>query len=200
MRIKRIVKVALWTLGIAVVVAVLFQGPYWYTQVQYRMFGIPKVEYQEPKFFRDNVYPANQLTIPTLGIQAPLVYMEGTTEEAFQEALQSGVVHYPGTAEPGQSGNAYYFGHSSDYPWGKGEYKTVFALLPSIKVGDKIAVTNKEGGIFEYVVQETKVVSPDDLSVLSQETDGKKLLSLQTSYPVGTALKRFIVIAELIAE
>src|SRR5687767_11297538 len=71
----------------------------------------------------------DRLFIPSLGIDVPLVYIEEKNEAAFQAALRDGVVHYPGTAMPGQPGNAYYFGHSSDYSWSKGEYKNVFATL-----------------------------------------------------------------------
>jgi len=41
-------------------------------------------------------------------------------------------------------------------------------------------------------------VSPKDLSVLDQQNFQKKFLSLQTSYPIGTALKRFVAVAELL--
>jgi len=140
---------------------------------------------------------ADHLWIESLGISAPLKYVEEANENVFQEALQEGVVHYPGTALPGQVGNSYYFGHSSDYLWAKGHYKTVFALLPRINPGTEIKITDHEGKLFSYIVTETKVVAPNDLSVLSQGDGQKSLLSIQTSYPVGTALRRFIAVAEL---
>src|SRR5438552_3712454 len=66
-----------------------------------------------------NLLP-NLLLIPSLGIKAPVGYPEKTDENEFQNFLQNGVVHYPGTALPGQPGNVYIFGHSSDYIWSKG--------------------------------------------------------------------------------
>lgn len=140
------------------------------------------------------------LLLPSLGIAAPLQYVAHADERAFQEALQRGVVHYPGTALPGRPGNAYYFGHSSDYAWTAGEYKTVFALLPQIARGDEIVVSDAAGTPFRYHVVEKKVVSPKDLSVLDQGDGGTPLLTLQTSYPLGTALRRYIVVAELAAD
>jgi LPXTG-site transpeptidase (sortase) family protein len=139
----------------------------------------------------------DHLWIDSLNIEAPLKYVSETKESVYQAALKDGVVHFPGTALPGQVGNAYYFGHSSDYPWSGGHYKTVFALLPKIQTGAVIKITDSGGNLFTYTVTGTKIVVPSDTSVLSQETSGKKLLSVQTSYPVGTALRRFVVVAEL---
>lgn len=139
----------------------------------------------------------NQLQIPSLDITAPIVHITGTDENAFQAGLINGVVLYPGTAEVGTVGNSYIFGHSSDFAFSKGHYKTVFALLPKIELGAEIIVTDGQGNQFKYKVTDKKVVEKTDLSVLSQDTAGKKILSLQTSWPVGTALKRYLVRAEL---
>lgn len=147
----------------------------------------PKIEKQEPNFIK----------IPILDIQAPVVYVDEENEEVFQKALESGVVHYPGTANLGEVGNIYIFGHSSDYVWKKGEYKTVFANLPNIKLGDEIKISNSEGLVFNYIVKESFSAPANDTHLLSQETSGKKILTLQTSWPLGTALKRWIVRAEM---
>jgi LPXTG-site transpeptidase (sortase) family protein len=141
---------------------------------------------------------SNTLRIPSLGIQAPIIYVDTVSEDAFQNALRNGVVHYPKTALPGEAGNVYIFGHSSDYRWSKGSYKTVFALLPKIANGAIINVTNASGTVFTYRVTGTRIVGPKDLHVLDQQGNTKHLLTLQTSYPLGTALKRFIVTAELV--
>lgn len=138
------------------------------------------------------------LKIATLGIEAPVVYVNEKTETVYQQALRNGVVHFPDTALPGQPGNVYIFGHSSDYLWSAGEYKTIFAKLPGIELGTVIEITDASGQLFSYSVIETKVVGPRDLSVLDQYNNERSLLTLQTSYPLGTALQRYIVIAELL--
>lgn len=140
----------------------------------------------------------NQLSIPSLGIKAPIVYAQEANEKVFQAALTNGVAHYPGTAAIGQAGNAYIFGHSSDFVFSKGHYKTVFALLPKIKIGDEVMVSDHAGQIYTYRIFETTVVAPTDIHYLSQDTGGKAILTVQTSYPVGTALKRFLARAELV--
>ena len=139
----------------------------------------------------------NILIIPSLDITVPVKYAERVDENHYQELLLDGVVHYPGTAEIGQPGNAYIFGHSSDNAWSKGHYKTVFALLPKMTAGEEIYISDREGRKYIYKVFDARVVAKNDLSVLSQDTAGRKLLTLQTSYPVGTSLKRFVVVAEL---
>ena len=135
------------------------------------------------------------LFIPSLQISAPIRESKEETETAFQEALQQGVVHYPNTAQPGEIGNMYIFGHSSDYKWSKGHYKTIFAKLPEIIPMSPIYISNADGDVFTYVVQETRIVEANNFSVLAQ--GNQKQLTLQTSYPVGTARQRFLVIATL---
>ncbi len=167
-------------------------------------FG-PKVyvEYSEENLSLRAVRPQkepNTFIISALNINAPIVYATSTEEKSLQQSLEQGVVHYTGTAEVGQVGNAYIFGHSSDFVFKKGEYKSVFARLPEIKTGEYITVTDRQGYEYIYKVYETLVVEADDVSVLSQSTNGRKILSLQTSYPIGTALKRFLVRAEMLGE
>ncbi len=137
------------------------------------------------------------LSIESLAINTPVIYVEDNTEAIFQEALARGVVHYPGTVRAGEYGNVYIFGHSSDNAWAKGDYKTVFALLPRIEIGAKIILTDWNGNPFVYIVKETFVAAANDVHLLDQGEYKKRLLTLQTSYPVGTSLKRFIVIAEI---
>jgi LPXTG-site transpeptidase (sortase) family protein len=182
---------------LAVVGFILANAGYFWQNFQYTFFpnkiivNLPSVTGSTPSM------QPNLLIVPSLGITAPIQYVDVNSEKVFQQALQNGVVHYPQTADIGTVGNAYIFGHSSDFVFSKGSYKTIFALLPKIKIGDQIVVSDKSGEKFVYNVTKTKVVSPSDLSVLDQNTNGNKILTLQTSYPVGTALKRFVAIAQL---
>ena len=139
----------------------------------------------------------NTLIIDSLGITAPVIYITENNEKAYQAALINGVVHYPGTANPGAYGNCYIFGHSSDYIFSKGHYKTVFAVLPQIKLGAEITVSDQQGNVSTYIVTDSHVVASNDMSVLDQQGNTKKLITLQTSYPIGTALKRWVVVGEL---
>lgn len=139
----------------------------------------------------------NVLSIPSLGITAPVIYVDQKSEKVYQAALINGVVHYPGTAKPGEFGNVYIFGHSSDYMWSKGHYKNIFALLPRMQNGEEIQISDQQGKQFRYLVTDSRKVAANDVSVLSQQNYEKKLLTLQASYPVGTALARWVVVAEI---
>ncbi len=136
--------------------------------------------------------------IDSLNIKVPLIYITDTGEKAFQEGLINGVVHYPNTAKPGELGSMYIFGHSSDYMWSKGKYKQIFAPLPKIKVGAMIVVTDDTGKPYTYKVYDAFVAEANDLEYLDQYGFKRKLLTVQTSYPVGTAKQRFIALAELV--
>jgi len=137
--------------------------------------------------------------IPDVDIEVPIVYIaqEENNEEGYQAALANGVVHYPGTAIPGEYGNPYIFGHSSDFFWKEGSYKEVFKPIIDIPLDTIIKITNHEGDLFIYKIIETKIVGPDEVSVLDQQNYERQILTLQTSWPLGTALKRYLVIAKL---
>ena len=105
---------------------------YWVQQAAYSLHLValtPIPSTLDAPFGSSTTMEPNTLTIPSLGIRAPIVDAPESSENAFQKALQDGIVHYPGTATVGKPGNVYVFGHSSDYIWSKGSYKTVFALL-----------------------------------------------------------------------
>ena len=147
--------------------------------------------------------PENRVIIPRLNLNIPLVTpsyssllkedWEGV-ERDIQEALASGVVHYPGTARPGQAGNFFVTGHSSYYPWAPGRYKTVFARLHEMTIGDEYWVYYG-GDKHRYVVTGRKEVKPSDVTVLDQPGN-KRMATLMTCTPVGTTLRRLILTAQ----
>jgi LPXTG-site transpeptidase (sortase) family protein len=147
----------------------------------------------------------NRIVIPKLGKSVPLVEM-GTEnisgenwndlEKQIQKGLQQGIVHYPGTAKPGQYGNVFMTGHSSYYPWDPGKFKDVFATLNKLEVGDRYYVYYDQKK-YTYQVTDKKDVQPSNVAVLEQPTD-KKMATLMTCTPVGTALRRLIITADQI--
>ena len=137
----------------------------------------------------------SRLVIPKIDVNAPIIW--NVPEDQIIDQLQNGVVQYKGTALPGQQGNIFITGHSSYYIWASGGYKDVFALLDRLSAGDKIYI-QYEDTTFTYKVIGQKVVSPNDLNVLSPT--GENILSLMTCVPVGTNLNRLIVTSEQLAE
>lgn len=189
--------------GLIAIGFVALNAPYFLRQGQYYA-GVNGSHTVAPTLSTDseNSTPTasepNRLVIPSLGINAPVQYVSEANEDVFQRALQDGVVHYPGTAGIGQPGNAYIFGHSSDFALAPGNYKTVFALLPKIALDAEIIAFDTEGKPFRYKVINQFVAENTDLHLLEQGDYQQKLLTLQTSYPLGTALRRYIVQAQLV--
>lgn len=144
----------------------------------------------------------NRIIIPKIGKNIPLVDVRlgawfdfDHMENIFMQELEKGIVRYPGTAKPWEVGNSFIFGHSSNYPWIKGEYNSVFALLDELTFGDEIIVYYNQKK-FTYIIREKKVVKPGNVKVLDRE-EGKKEISLMTCWPIGTTINRLIVFAEL---
>jgi len=145
-----------------------------------------------------------RLALPQIDQSVPLVEMPAdsrvaedwvTFEKDIQEYLRQGVVHYPLTANPGEVGNMVITGHSSYFPWAEGGYKQVFSRLDEIQIGDQIDIY-KDQRRYRYKVFSKKVVAPQEVEVLNQTTD-RKLLTVITCTPLGTTLRRLVVIAEL---
>lgn len=148
--------------------------------------------------------PDMRIVIPRINQNLPVIGVKNENliqrqwddlEKDIQAALRNGVIHYPGTALPGDNGNVVITGHSSYYPWDPGRFKDVFALLHQVQMGDKIVVYFNQKK-FVYQVDDIKVVLPKDVDVLAQTPTDQ--LTLITCTPIGTNLKRLIVTAKLI--
>lgn len=138
-----------------------------------------------------------KIYINKVSITAPVNFEQDIVDEdRFQFALRDGVVHYPGTANPGETGNVVIFGHSSNSIWAKGNYKDVFAPLHGLEADNKIYIEYL-GTRYIYKVVKKYNVDPDEISVL-QHSNTKKL-TLITCTPIGTNDQRLIVEAEQIA-
>lgn len=131
-----------------------------------------------------------KIIISKINVEAPIVEPLSIKEDDVLKALEGGVVHYSNTALPGEIGNVFITGHSSNYRWAKGDYNYIFANLNKLK-NDDLIIINYEGEIYTYKVFEIKVVLPSDVSVLNQGTES--IISIMTCDPPGTALKRRVV-------
>lgn len=127
-----------------------------------------------------------RIDVPRLGISVAV--MEG----AEDDTLRHSAGHIVGTALPGHPGNVGIAAHRD----------TFFRPLRNIRNDDVITLTTA-GAEYQYRVVSTKVVSPDDVSVLESNGAGDEVLTLVTCYPffyTGAAPSRFIVRAEKVPE
>jgi len=158
-------------------------------------FSIPRINLEV-------VPPGVRIIIPRINKNVPIINVSddkllardwSSLEADIQDSLKDGVVHYPGTPWPNQSGNVVLTGHSSYYPWDPGRFKDVFALLHNVQQDDEIVLFYKQKR-YIYKVSDIQVVQPSEVNVLGDSGDDR--LTLITCTPVGTNLKRLIVTAK----
>src|SRR5712691_5155923 len=121
-----------------------------------------------------------RLVIPKINLSA--VVVEGTS----RKALLVGPGHLAHTAALGESGNSVVAGHRD----------TFFRHLGELVSGDSIYV-DRGGKLYHYQVTDTKIIEPNDISVLKSSSGNR--LTLITCYPIhylGPAPKRLIIVAE----
>lgn len=134
----------------------------------------------------------DRVVIPKINVDAPIILPDSSDEKTIFNNLEKGVVLYPSSVIPGQIGNSILLGHSSAYPWYKGNYGSVFSLLNRLEAGNQIIVFySKNKHVYEII---GKQVILKDVSIQSQDESSR--LILISCWPVGTAWKRIMIIAE----
>lgn len=181
-------------LGVFLLLLLVFKAPIFLSQLNF--LTQPKSA-ATPAGQASAAVPASPtISIPKINVNAPVVYAADNNENDILKDLESGVVHYAGTALPGQPGNSVIFGHSSNDWWEPGNYKFVFVLLDKLQPGDTFTV-NYNSKQYLYKVTGSQVVLPTDVGVLAQTPDPE--MTLITCTPPGTSWKRLVVTAKQIS-
>jgi len=193
----RVIERLLWLLAaVALATAALAAGETWLYQSYYnwefaQILGEPRVQVsgipaavgaREARVSEGQ--PLGRLEIPSINLSS--MFLEGVDTRT----LRRGVGHIPGTPFPGATGNVALSAHRD----------TFFRRLREIRINDPIVVTTLQGA-FQYVVESTAIVNPDETIVL--HNIGRPTLTLITCYPfyyVGPAPKRFVVHAALVTD
>lgn len=141
----------------------------------------------------------SKIIIPKINVEIPVGYDVASMAEAdIQAGLESGVVHYPSTVQPGEQGNAAYFGHSSNNIFNPGEYKFAFVLLSKLENGDMFYLT-KNSQTYAYRIFQKQIVNPGDTWVLGSVEGKTATAALITCDPPGTTRYRLVVWGEQIS-
>lgn len=123
-------------------------------------------------------------------LQIPKIDVDAAVVEGVSVAdLKKGPGHYPGSAVPGGKGNFVISGHRTTYG-------APFYNLNELEPGDEITVIDRERKVHNYIVSESKIVLPTEVSVIARTDDAR--LTLTTCHPRFSARERLIVVAELI--
>jgi sortase A len=185
--------------GVSVLAAIFW--PVAQVEIRYFSDQIGSIKYvvgDEPyNTFQRLLTPVNtdfSIIIPKIAAVAPIVdKVEANDSYIYLAALKDGIAHALGSANPGDYGNVYLFAHSADAFYNVPKYNAVFFLLGKLSKGDEIYIYYKDRR-FEYVVDQVKVVSPNEINYLSGNPD-EKSLTLQTDCPTGTTIMRLLVVA-----
>ena len=124
-------------------------------------------------------------TLASVRIQAPAVGIDlGLVEGDGVNVPLNLAAHYPGTAEPGETGNAVYYAHAQP-----GMFQGLFQL----HLGDEIRILRQDGTQLVFHAASFEKVPFNDRAVLGATPFPELTLLTCTSYDPYTP--RFIVIA-----
>lgn len=136
-----------------------------------------------------------QISIPSVNIANANVMIGG-------DDLNKSLIHYAGTALPGQLGSPVIFGHSvlrqfyNPSEKNLDRYDSIFSKIMTMKNGDRIFI-DYDGIRYTYEVKDKAEVHPEDLFILEQRYSNREL-KLITCVPEGTSLRRGVIIAQLV--
>ena len=106
-------------------------------------------------------------------LEIPAISLETYVLETYStKALNISVAKFWG-ADPNQIGNFCIAGHNFNKP-------NMFKNLKKLQIGDTIYISDNDNGKIEYKVYNLYKVLPQDVSCLSQDTQGKRETTLIT--------------------
>lgn len=133
------------------------------------------------------------ISIPSLDILQANVKVNSTN---FDKAIG----HFPGTALPGEVGNSFLTGHSVlPQFFSERNYKSIFSNLPRLRFGDEFVI-EFDGRKQTYAIEKTRVVEPNNISVLNPPDQFGRYVTLMTCVPPGLNTKRLVVTGRLKSE
>ena len=124
-----------------------------------------------------------EIHIPRIGLVHP-VY-EGVT----LTVIDKGPGHWPGSAVPGQLGNAVFAGH-------RVTHSRPFRRINEMVAGDEI-IFKMGNGTFTYKMTASQIVTPKDVHIVNPTDDAT--LTLFACHPPGSARQRYVVRGAFVA-
>jgi len=129
--------------------------------------------------------PGYRIKVPRLAIDLPLAEGDIERDAVRQQTPENFAFHLPGSALPGDSGNAYVYAHAR---------AGMFLALWNAREGDQVVITTPDARELHYVVSEVHPrVDPTDVSWAGPTTGAR--LTLQTSTGPNSGDPRFVVVA-----
>ncbi len=136
------------------------------------------------------------IIVPKLGINSPIMLPTSANIDILNSELLKGVVHYPGSALPGENGNVFLFGHSTGLKVVHNKNFEVFNRIQELSAGDIVRVQYGERE-FWYRVTSVSVKKAEEALVDLRPDQGRKL-TLSTCNVFGAKEDRFVVEADFV--
>ncbi len=135
------------------------------------------------------------IIIPSIKLSSPIQDPESVETEALDDALRFGVVHYPSSANLGESGNVFLFGHSSELKVVNNQAYKVFNRIHELRIGSEVIVRSDSR---EYVYTVSRVSLVDQSKELVNLSQSEKKLTLSTCNSFGAKTERYVVEADFV--
>jgi sortase A len=129
------------------------------------------------------VVQIGEIQIPKIGLVHPI--FEGVT----LTVIDHGPSHWPGSAMPGQLGNAVFAGH-------RVTHTHPFLRINELVEGDQI-IFKMANGTFTYKVTGHQIVTPKDVHIVDPTPDAT--LTLFACHPPHQAIQRYVVRASFVS-
>ncbi|GEM_PF-637187 len=140
-------------------------------------------------------WTAPRIIIPQISVDSPVRLPNSKNPDVLNAELLKGVVRWPDSVMPGQTGNVLLFGHSSTLLAVNNNAYRVFSDLKKLKPGDLIKI-HSDVTEYVYVVTGGKITKADDTKI--NLTSDKKLLTLSTCNIIGGKESRYVIEAEFL--
>ena len=138
----------------------------------------------------------NSLEIPKIGVIAPLIVTENSSQKDLDEKLDKGVVIFPNSALPNEVGQTIILGHSAPPSWPKINYDGIFSRISELGEKDEIILYFNHQK-YTYSVNQKVILEKGEEISNDSETSGNTLL-LISCWPPGKNIKRIIIESTLI--
>ncbi len=137
-------------------------------------------KYQYPKEYVEETYKGYNVIAK---LEIPQIELETYVIKFSEETLNISVTKFWGP-NPNESGNFCIAGHNF-------KNKNMFHNLKKLEIGDKIFLKDNNIGTVEYEIYNKYIVDPENVSCLSQDTNGSKEVTLITC--TSNSKKRIII-------
>jgi LPXTG-site transpeptidase (sortase) family protein len=132
----------------------------------------------------------DNIKIPAINVVAPLIFVSSTEGPEVKRGLKKGVVHFYGSALPGEDGEIIILGHSAPPGWPV-LYDGIFSKLNRLDKDDTIFLSYN-GRKYTYRVTR-KIIFTKNENVFEEPKRGERKLILLSCWPPGIDYRRIAI-------